>query len=67
MTVCRGPEVSRTQGKGKYDFQGCHVVVERVEEAGPGIYGFLPEHEFWGGHNLLHYKSGVFGTERLAR
>ena len=31
---------------------------------GSGIYGFLPEHEFLGGHNLLHYKPGVFGTER---
>ena len=40
MTVCRGLTPLYTQGKGKYDFQGCHVVVKRVEEAGLGSASF---------------------------
>ena len=66
MTVCRRPDSPLHAGEGKRRGSGLSCGRGGVDDAGPGIYGFLPEHEFWGRHNLLHYKSGVFGTERLA-
>ena len=40
MTVCRGPEVSRTQGKGKIRFSGLPCGRGGVDEAGLGSASF---------------------------